>query len=432
MKKLYIIGFAFLGLASCKPKIEPEKPGSGNVDVSRYLAVGNSLTAGYMDNSLYKEGQENSYPQMLWNQFVNVLTDFDVFKQPLLPGQHGYPTPKYVLKMKLNCEGKYTLTPVLFEGALDSSGASASVAYYGPYNNTGIPGIRCIDYVVPGYGAANPYSARFFHDPVNNRPIDDVLRINHTFFTAWVGNNDVMGYVTGGGEGSPTGISDIVAFSNAFDTIITKLTGKGQKGVVINIPDILATPFVNTIPIKGLALTRNGADTLNDDYNGTGMRFNQGANYFVIEDTSEPIKMRQIREGEYVLLSVPMDSLTCGGWGSKKPIPSQFVLTSDEVAKIKNAISLFNSVMQQKAAFHNLPVVDMYSYMSTLESGIKFGGVDYSTKYVSGGAFSLDGVHLTPRGYALVANKIIMTINQFYGSSFSQVDVNKYRGNLIP
>ena len=54
-------------VASCKPNIEPEKPTKGDgVDFSSYVAVGNSLTAGYADNSLYRSGQENSYPCLLY------------------------------------------------------------------------------------------------------------------------------------------------------------------------------------------------------------------------------------------------------------------------------------------------------------------------------------------------------------------------------
>jgi lysophospholipase L1-like esterase len=70
--------------------------------------------------------------------------------------------------------------------------------------------------------------------------------------------------------------------------------------------------------------------------------------------------------------------------------------------------------------------------MGELSSGITFSGIDYTTKFVTGSAFSLDGVHLTPRGYALVANKIIKTINEKYKSTIPAVDVNKYSGVLFP
>jgi len=44
----------------------------------------------------------------------------------------------------------------------------------------------------------------------------------------------------------------------------------------------------------------------------------------------------------------------------------------------------------------------------------------------------LDGVHPTDRGYAIVANEFIKTINQKYGSSLPLVDVTVYKGIVFP
>ena len=50
-------------------KYEPSKADKGKADFTRYVAVGNSLTAGYSDGALYRSGQQNSYPAMLAEQF---------------------------------------------------------------------------------------------------------------------------------------------------------------------------------------------------------------------------------------------------------------------------------------------------------------------------------------------------------------------------
>jgi len=41
-----------------------------------------------------------------------------------------------------------------------------------------------------------------------------------------------------------------------------------------------------------------------------------------------------------------------------------------------------------------------------------------TTQLVFGGLISLDGVHLTSRGYALMANKFLEAIDETYGSNF--------------
>jgi lysophospholipase L1-like esterase len=88
--------------------------------------------------------------------------------------------------------------------------------------------------------------------------------------------------------------------------------------------------------------------------------------------------------------------------------------------------------MQTQAQAKGLPFVDIGAYLKTVASGISFNGVTYSTAFVTGGTFSLDGVHLTPRGYALVANYILDAINAKYGSTLSKLDINSYPGVRFP
>ncbi len=58
-------------------------------------------------------------------------------------------------------------------------------------------------------------------------------------------------------------------------------------------------------------------------------------------------------------------------------------------------------------------------------------GVAYFRHSVRGGAFSLDGVHLTPRGYALVANRIIEAVNAKYNAAVPTVNIGYY-GTVTP
>lgn len=446
MNRKYILpGLAICLLASCKPDLDPEKPSAGDADFSRYVAVGNSLTAGFADGTLYRSGQQSSYPVMLATQFR--MVGGGDFKVPLLPGEAGWPTLKRVLGMSTSCLGVTSLGPVLYSATPDTSGSSTSVALQGPYNNTGVPGIRCIDYIFPGYPALNPYSKRFFVNPAGT-PLQELTRIQPTFFTVWVGNNDVLAYATSGGAGKGSGggladansISSIPLFGLAFDSIMNRMTANEAKGVVIGIPDVTAIPYFTTVPAKGLVLRPGQADTLNFIYNGTGITFTPGANGWVIQDTSvQTVKMRKIKDGELVLLTIPQDSLRCAGWGSvspttgmPKPIPSQYILDLTEIGNVRTATTAFNKIMQDRANADGLAYVDISSYLKTVASGIIFNGVSYNTTFVTGGAFSLDGIHLTPRGYALVANEIIRHINAKYRSSIPTVDINAYSGIRFP
>ena len=65
-------------------------------------------------------------------------------------------------------------------------------------------------------------------------------------------------------------------------------------------------------------------------------------------------------------------------------------------------------------------------------SGIMYDGVKYTATFVTGGTFSLDGVHLTGRGYALIANEFMKEINAKYRSTLPMINVNNYSGVKFP
>ena len=437
-KLSFTLGLAALTIAACKPNLSTGPASAGPLDLSRYVAVGNSLTAGYSSNSLYKTGQANSYPAILATQFK--LVGGGDFKIPYLPGDAGWPSPKLVLGYSMDCNSISSLGPVPFAGPFDTAGSSMNIyASQGPFNNTGVPGIRAIDYILPGYGALNPYAGRIYSN-LANTPAQEITHIIPTFFTAWIGNNDVLGYATSGGVGKGSGgsfadqsaISDVNLFEIAVDTVVRRLTASGAKGALMNIPDVTAIPFFTTVPVNGLVLTQTQATMLSAAYAALGIKFAAGANNFIIADTKAPGGLRQAKSDEYILLTIPQDSLKCKGWGSVTPIPAQYVLDETEVANVKTATTTFNNFIQSEATQYKLAYVDMNTYLKTLGSGNTFNGVTFNTTFVTGGAFSLDGVHLTPRGYALAANEMIRTINAYYGSSIPQADVNKYGGLDFP
>jgi hypothetical protein len=229
-------------------------------------------------------------------------------------------------------------------------------------------------------------------------------------------------------------ISPTAIFQRCYDSAVAVALSTGASGALINVPDITSLPFFSTVPANGLWLDRQGqADTLRN-YVWGKVTFNKvfqpGANYFIIEDHNGQI--RQAVPGELLLLTVPSDSIKCAGWGSRKAIPAKYVLTTDELQNIRAATKAFNQHIQTTATLRHLAYVDMFTYMQQMSSGIAYDGIKYNTTYVSGGAISLDGLHPTPRGYALVANEIIRSINFHYHSTIPMVDANRYHGINFP
>ena len=435
-------------LVSCKPNLTVPTPGKGSVDASRYVAVGNSITSGFADGALYYDGQLVSYPNLLSEQFK--LIGGGNFNQPLMSqssiGVGSTGNAPFKLAYSTDCLGVNSLGPVPVAPYGDTLAFYTNIyATQGPFNNMGVPGAKVITAVAPGYGNPsngkgnyNPFFTRMASNPTSASMLSDAMIVNPTFFSLFLGNNDVLLYATNGGASdaiTPSAGAVGVGFDASYNALVNTLTANGAKGVIGNIPDITALPFFTTVPWNGLALARQGqADSLNAFYQliDTTIKFHVGNNAFVISDPSAKNGFRYIKPGELILLSIPLNDVKCNNLGSLQPIPNQYVLTATEISKIEAAISAYNASIQTAARAKGLAFVDVNAFLNRTKSGFVYNGITLNAAFVTGGAFSLDGIHLTPIGNALLANEFIKAINANYGSSIPQVDATKYHGVIFP
>jgi lysophospholipase L1-like esterase len=96
-------------------------------------------------------------------------------------------------------------------------------------------------------------------------------------------------------------------------------------------------------------------------------------------------------------------------------------------------VSSYNTSITAVAAQKGLAVFDAFTFLNNVKAkGLLIDGVSLNANYISGGIFSLDGIHLTPRGYAIVANEFIKTINAKYGSSIPLANISDYRSVKFP
>jgi hypothetical protein len=447
----YKILFFTCLLASCKPELTVPTASRGSMDPTRYVAIGNSITSGYADGALTYSGQMNSFPNLLAGQFR--LVGGGKFVQPLMPstsvGVGASGNAPFKLGYSTDCLGVTSLAPVPVAATGDVNAFNTNVysSQGGPFNNMGVPGAKAITAVVSGYGnpaAAggnfNPFFTRMASNPTTASILSDAVALTPTFFSLFLGNNDVLVYAMHGGASDfitpPTGTAG-VGFDGSIQAIVDAMRTNGAKGVIANVPDITSLPFFTTIPWNGLTLRQGQADTLNNFMpNGTGgslFNFQAGPNAFVIADASVPfIHKRQIKQGEFILLDTPLDSIKCHFLGSLVPIPDQHVLSFAEIANVETAITAYNQTIQSVATANGLALVDMNGFMNRTNKGIVYNGVAFNTQFVTGGAFSLDGIHLNPIGNALLANEFIKSINATFSSTIPQVDVTKYRGVIFP
>ncbi len=462
-RKIYIIALALTGMWACQPEINEFTPSKGTADFTTYMSAGNSLTAGYSDGALYKSGQENSYAAILAKQFEAVGRT-GTFNIPFIESEDGVGTrgAALVTKMKMgystDCLGTTSLAPVLSNTETSQQDLAirigTPVAQNGPFNNVGVPGAKVGHLLAPGYGSLNPFYGRFASAP-GNAVVNEFALVNPTFFSLWIGNNDVLGFATSGGAGdviTPVAGDPGFGFAASYEAIVQYFEATATAGVVANIPDITSVPFFTTVPYNPIVLTDQAqVDALNAGYAayngamqlfGSDLRINWtlGQNPMVIADATiqvpagyEALKMRQITANELVLLSIPQDSLKCGGWGTQKAVPNQFILTVAEKTEIANAVAAYNQVIEAVATAHDLAFVDVNAKMKEASTtGIKMDGVLFNNVFVRGNLFSTDGVHLTKQGNAAVANFFIDAINAKYNASVPKVVVSGYEAVLLP
>jgi len=426
-------------LTACKPEIDSFEPSTGNADFTKYIAIGNSLTSGYLDGDLFKSGQEFSYPNIIAQQLKFV--GGGEFTQPLMYDDLGFGN-----KMVLNLNTVKDCFGAPVEGAVPSLGPvllrKLDPSLPDPRNfqnipelygssNLGVPGAKSFHLIIPGYGMLNPYFARFSANLQQGSVLQQAISLNPTFFSLWVGNNDVLTYALAGGE--QDSITSVGLFSYTYNLLLESLTANGAKGVVANIPDISNIAYFTTIPYNGLALTsEQQVAGLNMGYAQLGITFALGPNPFIVQDPDALGGVRQIKSTELLLLSLPQDSIKCAGWGSLKPIPAYYFLDEEEIIAIKAATESYNNVIASMAEAKGLALVNTNAIFNNAKSGLIYDGVKFNASYITGGINSLDGIHLTPRGNAIVANFFIEAINAKYQATIPKVNITDYPGIIFP
>ncbi len=327
MKNKFIyLAILAAGFASCEPEfdnpVSTDDYSAGEADFSSYVAVGNSLTAGYMDGTVYKSGQANSFPSLLAKQFA-------------LVGGGAFTQPSY--EDDVNNYGGLTLGGIPIastrlvidaaEGRPENISGSSTIEVTNlqatAYNNMGVPGAKSFHLVAPGYGnvagvatgQANPYFARHATS-ASATVLGDAMMKNPTFFTNWIGNNDVLSYSTNGGAASSTNVYDNTAaadhnatgnldpstygsnditnknvFANVYNTLINTLTSGGAKGVVATVPNVTSIPYFTTVPYApltaqglGKALTPPGSDAATQIAAGTAAMGQLNAQLYALLD----------------------------------------------------------------------------------------------------------------------------------------------------
>ncbi len=372
-----------------------------------YVAIGNSLTAGFQSGGLRADWQKASYPALLAQQMG--VTDFQM---PLVdsPGVGSSPalTGQFATPLYLDATGNPA--PHFVTG--NPSSLFSNQSYGHPYNDLGVPGATTRDVLMAYDHSTSQSGANTLFDAIlrgpllgNTTMLHQAISLNPDILTMWVGSNDILSGIIAGTITEGVTVTPVAIYTGMMDQIFDSLLTQTHARIfVANIPSITSIPYVTTVP-------RSFFDST-----------------FHVSDTSTRL-LTEKDNVKYVLLPA-LASLkkgdgfptAAGGTGIK--LPKNLTLTQAEADLATQLIDGYNAYLKTKVAAHpdRLALVDVNALLNKLVAGElapltgKFFMFDPTHT-----AFSYDGVHPNDKGYREVANVYLDAINSALGKHYAKL-----------
>ncbi|HLP40209.1 MAG TPA: SGNH/GDSL hydrolase family protein [Fibrobacteria bacterium] len=216
----------------------------GKKEKTAYVAVGNSLTAGFQNYGLRKDWQEISYPALI-ARAMNV----EGFEVPLIdtPGIglkriNGKPgTPLYL-------DGT-TIAPKPLTRSIPEMLLNTTLPR--PYNNLAVPGATTLDFLTAYNSASSQSPGNPFFNIVlrgenfgNATMLRQAVRLNPKVMTLWIGTNDILGGITDGTVVEGVSVTPVSVYKTLMDLALDTLLDETRSRIFIaNIPGITTIPF---------------------------------------------------------------------------------------------------------------------------------------------------------------------------------------------
>jgi len=388
--------------ASCLVALLAAAPAMAQSDLSMYVALGDSVTAGFASASLMDWYQDRSYPALIAQQ-----ARIDDFEQPLVSEPGFGPIFELVHLVPIPAIEPVGMVP----------GQPVNAALPRPYNNLGVPTSTLFDMLFTTGDINNLLQGNTdnaMHDLVLrdgiNTALEQAMLLQPTFMTVWIGNVDVLGAVLAGTPIDLITMTPVEVFAQLYNNAIGALaTNTTADIVLVNLPYSTAIPFTTSVdPFVDIP---------------------QLGRVYLMADTG------LLTDDDLVTLAA--GPLIAQGYGlpGGPPLPDNlnfftgepgYVLRPTEVEIINDRVDAFNTIIAAAGSTYGYPVFDANELFDGIVSGTSlptFGGVSLSADFLLGGIFSYDAIHPQNIGSALIANGLIQFINAEFGSNIPQVDM---------
>jgi hypothetical protein len=354
--------------------------GQKKADFSRFVVAGDSLSAGYQNSQLIESGQVHGYANVIATQAHVSL------HLPLLPAP-GYPQISIVPNSYAVVT---TLTPVTRLNTRQTLDVAVPGFTVGAL--VGLPSSCPPDWTNP----IEVMAAEILNPPCTYpgpTELEEAAALKPTTAILWIGSNDALFSLLFGGP--PT---DATAFGLQHGFATATMAHASEHLVIANIPDVTLTPYLTSVPKLKAILNLPASVDMQAVFG-----LNPG-------DMVTPYAFQYILSGQTPPKSGPQGPIVIGALA---------------LTQIRAAVVAYNVVIAQEAADNHATLVDIYSLINDLAAhGAWVDGQKLTTDFM-GGLFSLDGVHPTNTGYAIIANEFIKTMNRSLRTDIPYVSVDR-------
>jgi lysophospholipase L1-like esterase len=375
-----------------------------NAIFSSYVALGNSITAGYQSSGINDSTQRQSYARLLAAQ-MGTQYHYAALAMP------GCPSPVANFQTQARVQPSAgTLQPC----ALRTTSSITDIL-----NNVAVPGAVSFDPVAASSPASNALTTFILG---GRTQVQRALMADPTFATIWIGNNDVLG---AGGSGIlvPTPslgqngvLSTLATFSASYDAMIKQLTDSapGIKGVLIGVVQVGGIPLLSTGDTIFKASAANRA--VMNAIAGTTVTVGAdcaGSTALV----NVPSLLGAIRAGQHPAL------ISCTKNSPAAPVGDIFVLDPTEQDALTAIVTNYNNYISTKAAAIGFAYYDPNPLLATNRASNAIPRFPNFTSATAtfGSLISLDGAHPAAAAHKLIANQLIAVINAKYGTTLAPV-----------
>jgi lysophospholipase L1-like esterase len=394
---------AMIVVVACEPTrdvVGPNPPTGGEIFRS-YVAIGNSITAGWQSGGINDSTQQQAYPRLLALQMGTPYR----YASLVAP---GCPPPVNNFQTQARVGTGSTPTTCLVRSA-------ASVTDI--LNNVGVPDARVLDPISSSTVASNALTTIILGGKTQ---VQRALDARPTFVTIWIGANDVLQAAYTGILTPTPGVSNGIVstqaqFQTSYDLMIKQLLDSmpGLKGVLIGVPLASSIPLMSSGALIAASPQAQGALAL---------------------VAGKPVAVNPNCVGSAALITTPLllnlikangiaPQISCQpGVDPLDPrVGNLFVLDPTEGATLAAAINGYNAYIKSKADAIGFGYWDPNPTLTGLPAAQKLPFPSFGPTGTFGTAFSLDGVHPSAEGQKLIANSLIAVINTKYGTTLKPV-----------